>query len=57
MSQSFPGSKIKNMAVLNDTPSGSVDVVTFELIGREFQAISAGPDFQVQPVGFIPGHL
>ena len=24
----FPGSKIKNLAVLNDTPSGSVDVVT-----------------------------
>ena len=34
---------------LHDTPSGSVDTVTFELLGREFQAISAGPDFKFNP--------
>ena len=39
----FPNSKVKSTAMLHDTPSGSVDIVTFELLGREFQAISAGP--------------
>jgi predicted 3-demethylubiquinone-9 3-methyltransferase (glyoxalase superfamily) len=35
--------------MLNNTPSGSVDIVTFELMGREFQAISAGPYFKFNP--------
>jgi predicted 3-demethylubiquinone-9 3-methyltransferase (glyoxalase superfamily) len=35
--------------MLHDTPSGSVDVVTFELSGMEFQAISAGPQFKLNP--------
>ena len=35
--------KVKNTNVLLNTPSGSVDIVTFELLGLEFQAISAGP--------------
>ncbi len=39
----FPGSRVKNTNVLQNTPSGSVDIVTFELLGLEFQAISAGP--------------
>ncbi len=38
--------KIKNTATLHNTPSGSVDVVTFELLGQEFMAISAGPLFK-----------
>ena len=33
------GSKIKNLSKLDNTPSGSVDIVTFELLGLEFQAI------------------
>src|SRR4030042_6122153 len=45
----FPKSKIKNTTMLNDTPSGSVDIVTFELSGMEFQAISAGPQFKINP--------
>jgi predicted 3-demethylubiquinone-9 3-methyltransferase (glyoxalase superfamily) len=44
------GSKINSMSVLDDTPSGSVDVVTFELLGQEFQAISAGPLFKFNPL-------
>ena len=38
--------KIKNTTTLHNTPSGSVDVVTFELLGQEFMAISAGPLFK-----------
>src|SRR5512139_1760247 len=45
----FPQSKIRNITTLHDTPSGSVDTVTFELLGREFQAISAGPYFKFNP--------
>lgn len=43
------GSKVKNVTTLSDTPSGSVDVVTFDLIGFEFMAISAGPLFKFNP--------
>lgn len=45
----FPQSKIKYKTMLHDTPSGSTDIVTFELIGLEFQAISAGPLFKFNP--------
>ena len=45
----FPGSQVKNMRTLHDTPSGSVDSVSFELFGLEFQAISAGPLFKFNP--------
>jgi predicted 3-demethylubiquinone-9 3-methyltransferase (glyoxalase superfamily) len=45
----FPNSKIKHTTKLHDTPSGSVDIVSFELAGLEFQAISAGPYFKFNP--------
>lgn len=45
----FPNSKVTSNTILSDTPSGSVDVVTFELLGLEFQAISAGPLFKFNP--------
>lgn len=45
----FPNSKVKYTSMINDTPSGSVDIVTFELMGLEFQAISAGPLFKFNP--------
>ena len=45
----FPKSKVKNTTILHNTPSGSVDIVTFELLGLEFQAISAGPLFKFNP--------
>ena len=45
----FPNSKVKNTTMLHNTPSGSVDIVTFELLGLEFQAISAGPLFKFNP--------
>lgn len=45
----FPESKVTSTTVLHGTPSGDCDVVTFELWGCAFQAISAGPYFKVNP--------
>ena len=42
-------SQIRHSAQLENTPSGSVDIVTFNLLGSEFQAISAGPYFKFNP--------
>lgn len=50
----FKDSKIKSKAVLNDTPSGSVDIVDIDLMGQEFTLISAGPLFKFTPaVSFL----
>lgn len=50
----FENSRITNVATLHDTPSGSVDVVSFELSGQAFMAISAGPLFKFNPsVSFL----
>lgn len=45
----FENSKLLNVKVLEDTPSGDSEIVSFELAGQEFQAISAGPYFQFNP--------
>jgi predicted 3-demethylubiquinone-9 3-methyltransferase (glyoxalase superfamily) len=42
----FPDSRITNVTVLHDTPSGDCDVVSFELFGQPFMSISAGPVFK-----------
>jgi len=42
----FPNSKIKNTTTIHDTPSGSADIVTIDLLGQEFTLISAGPFFK-----------
>jgi predicted 3-demethylubiquinone-9 3-methyltransferase (glyoxalase superfamily) len=42
----FPDSRITNVATIRDTPSGDCDVVSFELSGQKFMAISAGPLFK-----------
>jgi predicted 3-demethylubiquinone-9 3-methyltransferase (glyoxalase superfamily) len=42
----FPRSKIKNTTTLHNTPSGTVDIVTIELLGQDFMLISAGPLFK-----------
>jgi predicted 3-demethylubiquinone-9 3-methyltransferase (glyoxalase superfamily) len=46
---SFPDSKIGNVTTLHDTPSGDCDLVSFELSGQPFMAISAGPLFKFNP--------
>ncbi|MDQ5851769.1 MAG: VOC family protein [Chloroflexota bacterium] len=45
----FPNSTITNVTTLHNTPSGDCDVVSFELWGYAFQAISAGPLFTFNP--------
>ncbi|MFX1519486.1 MAG: VOC family protein [Promethearchaeota archaeon] len=50
----FKNSGIKNTTTLHNTPSDAVDVVTIELLGREFMLISAGPYFKFTPaVSFL----
>jgi predicted 3-demethylubiquinone-9 3-methyltransferase (glyoxalase superfamily) len=50
----LPDSKVTNITTLHDTPSGDCDVVSFELSGQPFMAISAGPLFRFNPsVSFI----
>src|SRR5689334_4794460 len=45
----FPNSKITHSSTLHNTPSGDADVLTFELDGCNFMAISAGPYFKFNP--------
>ncbi|MFB6468896.1 VOC family protein [Cytobacillus sp. Hz8] len=50
----FPESKITNFTTIRDTPSGDSDMVSFELWGQKFMAISAGPFFKINPsISFI----
>lgn len=42
-------SEIKRVNTLEGTPSGTVDVVTFQILDQPFQAISAGPYFKLNP--------
>lgn len=45
----IPGSKIKSVRTLHDTPSGDCDIVSFELAGQPFMALSPGPFFKFNP--------
>jgi predicted 3-demethylubiquinone-9 3-methyltransferase (glyoxalase superfamily) len=44
-----PNSRITNVTTLHDTPSGDCDIVSFDLAGQPFMAISAGPLFKFNP--------
>lgn len=45
----FPDSAITNTTTLRNTPSGDCDVVSFNIMGYKFMAISAGPLFELNP--------
>ncbi len=45
----FDGSKVLNTTVLENTPSGDAEMLSFELAGQQFMAISAGPYFKFNP--------
>jgi predicted 3-demethylubiquinone-9 3-methyltransferase (glyoxalase superfamily) len=53
----FPNSKVTNITTLHNTPSppaGDTDIVSFELDGQSFMAISAGPLFKFnEAISFI----
>ena len=42
-------SKINTIDTIDGTPSGSADIVNFDIWGYEFEAISAGPYFEINP--------
>jgi 3-demethylubiquinone-9 3-methyltransferase len=42
----FPNSRITHATTLRNTPSGDTEIVSFELSGQPFMAISAGPLFK-----------
>lgn len=45
----FPEGKVTSVTTIHDTPSGDADIVSFELMGHQFMAISAGPYFKLNP--------
>lgn len=45
----FPDSKILSRNVIKDTPSGDCHTISFEVWGQRFEAISAGPQFDLNP--------
>lgn len=45
----FEDSRLTNVTVIENTPSGDADFVSFELAGQPFQAISGGPYFKFNP--------
>ncbi len=50
----FPDGRVTHTMVLHDTPSGDCDLVSFEILGQDFMAISAGPLFRLNPaISFI----
>jgi len=50
----FPRSRVISTTTLHHTPSGDVDVVSFELSGQKFMAISGGPVFKFnEAISFV----
>jgi len=50
----FPNSKITSSTTIHDTPSGDTDMLSFNLNGHDFMAISAGPLFKInQSISFM----
>ena len=45
----FENSKVTNVTTIPGTPSGDCEVVTFDLAGQAFMAMSAGPYFKLNP--------
>lgn len=45
----FENSRLGDVKVIKNTPSGDSEIVSFELAGQQFMAISAGPYFKYNP--------
>lgn len=45
----FDNSKVTSVQKISGTPSGDTDIVSFEIEGQPFMAISAGPVFKINP--------
>ncbi len=50
----FKGSKIKESRRLENTPSGTVEIVSMDIFGHPFQLMSAGPFFKFnEAISFV----
>lgn len=50
----FKDAKIIDSTTLENTPSGTVEIVTIRLFGQEFQLMSAGPFFKInEAISFV----
>jgi predicted 3-demethylubiquinone-9 3-methyltransferase (glyoxalase superfamily) len=50
----FKGSRIKDVTTLHNTPSGTVEIITIEILGQEFRFMSAGPFFKFnEAISFV----
>lgn len=50
----FKDAQILDSAILKDTPSGAVEIITLRLFGQEFQLMSAGPLFKFnEAISFV----
>ncbi len=50
----FKGSKIKNSTMIANAPSGTVEIITVELLDQEFTFMSAGPLFKFnEAISFV----
>lgn len=50
----FPDAKIESNGTLSDTPSGDVETATMEILGQEFNLMTAGPVFKFnEAVSFV----
>lgn len=45
----FDRSNLSNVTVIENTPSGDAEIISFGLAGQQFMAISAGPHFKFNP--------
>ncbi len=46
--------KIKDSQIVTDTPSGTIEIVTIEILGQDFTLMSAGPLFKfTEAISFI----
>jgi predicted 3-demethylubiquinone-9 3-methyltransferase (glyoxalase superfamily) len=50
----FKGSKIIDTTILENTPSGTVEIITIELFGQHYRLMSAGPLFKFnESISFV----
>lgn len=50
----FKDSRIKDTTSVENTPSGTVEIVTIELLGQEYHLMSAGPLFKFnESISFV----
>ena len=50
----FPDDKITSSSVMENTPSGAVEIMGIELFGQAFTLMSAGPQFKLtEAVSFV----